>query len=170
MVNSDLQPVALIMKDGTISIMYIVTAEYDQTSAEAKMIRVVVNDQTVKEELAKWADKGKDVVSWRFITAEDVPLDRTYRAAWRDNGKEIHHDMEHARQLHLDMIRDARTAELGKLDREWMKAMGQGNATMAADVEAKRQALRDLPTTLPLADAKTTEDLYRLWPDGLARS
>lgn len=108
-------------------------------------------------------------VRWKIVTEAELPPNRVYRNAWRHDGKKIYHDMPHARKIHLEQVRQARLEQLGKLDRDWMRATGRGGTAEAALIEAKREALRNLPTTLPLESAKTVEELKALWPEDLPR-
>lgn len=98
---------------------------------------------------------------FRRIADADVPSERAYRGAWFDTGTGIEHDMDKARELHLEKLRAARSKRLEELDRAWMKATGQGRKSEAKTVEAERQALRDLPVRVreDLDAAKTIEDL-----------
>ena len=108
-------------------------------------------------------------VSWVRTSAEALPQDRTYRNAWRHDGEQVVHDMPHARRLHLDLVRQARLEQLGRLDRDWMRATGQGKQADAATIEAARQALRDAPATLDVDAATTVDELKARWPEGLPR-
>src|SRR3989304_5450627 len=54
------------------------------------------------------------VVSWRFVEESEVPTDRTYRNAWRGTGR-MGHDMAHARELHRNLLREARGPRLAAL-------------------------------------------------------
>jgi hypothetical protein len=65
--------------------------------------------------------------------------------------------MNKCREIHRNGIRATRKPLLEQLDAEWMKAMGRSDAAKAAEVEAKRQALRDAPAD-PLIDAATTPE------------
>lgn len=88
---------------------------------------------------------------WRIVKPADVPQDRTYRAAWTDNGTAIVHDMEKVKAIALERVRTARTAAFQELDARWMRATGQGDVKAAAIVENERQALRDKPADLTAA-------------------
>jgi hypothetical protein len=46
-----------------------------------------------------------------------------------------------------------------KLDVETMKALGRGDNARRDEVEAQKQALRDLPQTFDLSGARTTQEL-----------
>lgn len=103
----------------------------------------------------------------KYIELKDdwtPPDDRTFRGAWTLDGKAVTVDMPKARKLFLDRVREARVRKLEALDNEWMKATGQGRAADAVYVETERQALRDLPQTLNVDAASTTEALKALWP------
>jgi hypothetical protein len=103
-------------------------------------------------------------VRYRVVERESIPKDRTYRDALRHTDQGFHHDLARAKELHLDKIRRARTAAIGELDKDWMKATGRGDQQAAADVEAQRQVLRDLPATLGIAEARTVDELKGCWP------
>ena len=108
-------------------------------------------------------------VSYKIVRRDELPTDRTYRDAWEHDGIKVQHNMPKARAIHLAHLRQARVDKLGALDAEWMKATGQNKKQDADAIEAQRQALRDLPTTLALDAATTVEALKALWPEGLPR-
>lgn len=103
-------------------------------------------------------------VRWRVVKDTDVPQDRTYRAAWTDNGTAIVHDMAKTREIVLERVRTARAKAFQDLDARWMRATGQGDVKEAAAVEAERQALRDKPAAMALAleEANTIQDVHAL--------
>lgn len=85
-----------------------------------------------------------------------VPAERTFREAWdvpKDNAITI--NMDKAKDLWRDKIREAREAEFAKLDAAFMKAMETGADT--TEIAAQKQALRDAPAH-PDIDAATTPD------------
>jgi hypothetical protein len=107
------------------------------------------------------------VVSWRRIEAAERVLfqhDRTYRNALIMQGDKIAHDMPKARECHRNHLRRIRAHELPELDAQWMRAMGQGKAKEAAEVEAKRQKWRDAPADKRIDAAKTIADLAAVKP------
>ena len=108
-------------------------------------------------------------VSWKIVDVTDIPTDRTFRGAWVHDGEKFDHDMDKARQIHLTRIRHDRTEYLGKLDRDWNRAHGQGKTAEAQQIEDERQRMRDVPTTIPLDQATTVEELKGMWPTGLPR-
>lgn len=61
---------------------------------------------TIDEILAKWHPNHlEQIISYREITAADVPADRTFRDAWTDSGSGITHDMSKCREITQRMLR-----------------------------------------------------------------
>lgn len=108
-----------------------------------------------------------DATGYRRLLPGELPTDRSYRDAWRDDGKKIHHHMPKAREIHLGRLRRQRGEVLAELDKKWMIAMGADDKHAAKAIEAKRQALRDMPVTKApaLEAAQTTEDLKTITLD-----
>ncbi len=176
--------IAITMDNGTLQVMSFVTQSrsptlpYGAVWSDEKMGRWdrEPTDKNVLAEITKTFrlkdSKGLPLpqpVRWKRVEASDIPADRTYRNAWRHDGEKFFHDIEHAKQIHLDKVRRARTAALTELDRDWMKATGQEDQKTAKAIEAKRQALRDAPQTLDLSAVKTVEELKAIWPADLPR-
>lgn len=105
----------------------------------------------------------------QIILRDAVPRLKEFREAWTMQGSGIVVDMAQARLLQMDRIRAARNAKLDQLDKDWMRAVGQGNTTGAATIEAQRQVLRDLPQMFDLSTATTPEALQARWPNQLPR-
>ncbi len=141
------------------------TVAITRTDGGLSLLRVLHDATAMDLEVQKC---GLEVASYRRVEEADVPTDRTFRNAWTDTKQAIAIDMEKAKAIHLERIRHARTPELAALDIEWMKAMGQKNQLAADRIEAQRQALRDLPTTLNLDKATTPDELKALWPKELS--
>jgi len=89
-----------------------------------------------------------------------VPSDRNFRGAWVLSGSVISEDLNKAKEIFADKIREARTPLLAALDTDYMRALEQGADTAA--IVASKQALRDAPTA---GDAATTiAELKAAWP------
>lgn len=99
----------------------------------------------------------KDAINPQYIDEADIPDDRYFRNAWKQNGKKALVDMDKAKEIHMDKIRAARNEKLKELDIETMKGI---------DVQDEKQVLRDLPDSFDLT-ATTPEELKALWPDEL---
>ncbi len=90
---------------------------------------------------------------------------RRFRNCWRDDGSgRAAVDMPLAREQRLGEIRKERNARFPELDREWMKATGQGDKVLATAIEAARQTLRDIPQSIDLDAIATAEKLAAFEP------
>ena len=77
-------------------------------------------------------------------------------------------DMTKARAIHLEEIRKVRNKELAKEDINMMIANESGISSEQDAVKAKKQTLRDLPTTFDITtDVDTPEKLKAKWPTEL---
>lgn len=115
---------------------------------------------------AKLADRDKDrVTGHRVCSKAEVPTDRAFRAAWRDGGKSIDIDMDHAREITRDRLRKERTPLLADLDIQALRAMEVGDKGKLAEVAAEKQRLRDITTHADLELAQTPEALKMIGTD-----
>lgn len=103
----------------------------------------------------------------QIVTIDQIPSDRAFRDAWEHEGDKIAVNMDKARDIHMDNIRTVRNKALADLDVETIKAVGKSDSKALDDVEAKKQALRDIPQTFDLSAARTPEELKNLWPTEL---
>lgn len=106
-------------------------------------------------------------VEWKFAEDSELP-DREYRNAWRvDDIGTLVIDMEAARELHRDHMRQCRRQLLADLDVQYQRADEREAVGEKAEIAAQKQALRDV-TKLPAIDeAKTPEELKKAWPEYL---
>jgi len=105
---------------------------------------------------------AKDV---RVIDANEVPTDRTFRNAWRNNGAgkpEV--DMPAARELWRERMRRARAPKLAALDVEYQRADEAADAGRKADVVKRKQTLRDVTDDPRIEAAQTPDELKAVWP------
>lgn len=163
----DEQLVAITFDDGSVGIMSLIldprlpmgTVRYgwDEKTGER-----TPTDQAINAEIAR-SSFDRQPIGWRRLNSRaEVPSDRTYRDAWTDSMRQgIIHDMGKARALHLGFLRVERAGVMEQLDRDFTRALGQKRPTEADAIEAKRQALRDMPVTLgpAIEAAQTVNDL-----------
>lgn len=71
-------------------------------------------------------------------------------------------NMNKAKDIWRDKIRADRTAELNKLDVEYMRALEAGDTVKQAEVATKKQALRDAPADERIDNATSPEELKSL--------
>ena len=110
-----------------------------------------------------------DAKEVRVADASEIPTDRTFRDAWRNNGKgRLEVNMPMARELWRDLMRAARAPRLAALDVEYQRADETGDTARKADVARRKQVLRDV-TADPRIEASTAPDeLKAVWAGVLA--
>ncbi len=97
-----------------------------------------------------------------------APAERTFRDAWEATGADtgvIGINMDKAKELWREKIRQARAPEFEQLDAAFMKALETGADTAA--IVAAKQALRDAPVDPAIDAATTPEQLKLAQPAGL---
>jgi len=76
-------------------------------------------------------------------------------------------NIEKARAVHMDHIREARNVELEKLDVPYMRAVEAADTDEQANISTQKQTLRDIPETFDLEGYTTPATLKDAWPDEL---
>ena len=128
---------------------------FNNTNNGGNLAIIKCDESKVDGVLARAIPKG--AINVRVMDAVD--LDRNFRNAWRDEGAMVTVDMIKARAIHLDRLRDLRVPVLARLDVAWSMAAAKKDSMSADQIEAKRQALRDMPQTIQTQlDAATTPD------------
>jgi len=72
-------------------------------------------------------------------------------------------NMEKARDIHRNALRQAREPKFKDLDIAYMVAVERGQDT--TEIVAKKQALRDVTKDPAIEAAQTTDELKAVWPD-----
>ncbi len=93
-----------------------------------------------------------------------IPAERTFRESWEVNEDTavISVNMERAKDIWRDKIRQARVEPLEALDTAYMKALETGADTTS--IIAQKQALRDAPALASIDAATTTDELKAIQP------
>lgn len=99
-------------------------------------------------------------VAFRIVEKDKLPEDRYFRDAWTDENPTdtVDIDLEKARAVHMQNIRQARNEKLKKLDIDTLRGV---------DNQPEKQILRDIPQNFDLSEADNPEDLKNLWPEEL---
>ena len=92
-----------------------------------------------------------------------VPSDRHFRGAWSLSGKVISEDMDAAKVIFKDKIRQVRAPLLDAEDVVYMKALEADDASAKTASVAKKKALRDAPAAQAITDADTIAKLKAAW-------
>jgi len=105
-------------------------------------------------------DKDGNQVDASAVT---VPSDRHFRGAWTLNGKVISEDMDAAKVIFKDKIREVRAPLLEAEDVVYMKALEADDADAKTASVNKKKALRDAPAAKAITDADTIAKLKAAW-------
>jgi len=103
----------------------------------------------------------------REASSLQVPQDRTFRGAWQFNGNVVEIDMNEARNIHKDHLRQEREELWGGLDASFMQALESGDTVAQQSIAGAKQVLRDVTDDQRIADAQTPDDLKALTLDVL---
>ena len=93
---------------------------------------------SIEEVAAKDVPAG---VSFRIVDESEIPTDRTFRNAWKDEGG-IKVDMGKAKDLTKDRLRNERKPLLEAQDVAFQRALETGASTAA--IVSEKQRLRDI--------------------------
>ena len=105
-------------------------------------------------------DKDGNQVDASTVT---VPSDRHFRGAWSLSGKVISEDMDAAKVIFKDKIREVRAPLLDAEDVVYMKALEADDADAKTASVNKKKALRDAPAAKAITDADTIAKLKAAW-------
>ena len=92
-----------------------------------------------------------------------VPSDRHFRGAWSLSGSVISEDMDAAKAIFKDKIREVRTPLLDAEDVTYMKALEAGDSDAQAASVTKKNALRDAPAASAITNASDIAALKAAW-------
>ena len=94
-----------------------------------------------------------------------VPANRDFRGAWSLSGSVISEDMDKAKEIFKDKIREVRQPLLEAKDVELMKALEAGTSTTA--IATAKDALRDATDASAISSASTISELKAAWDSSL---
>ena len=92
-----------------------------------------------------------------------VPSDRHFRGAWSLNGSVISEDMDSARAIFRDKVREVRNPKLTALDADYMKALEDGDTAAQSAIATVKQSLRDAPAASAIDAATDIAGLKAAW-------
>ena len=96
-------------------------------------------------------------------SAATVPSDRHFRGAWSLSGSVISEDMDAAKEIFKDKIREVRAPLLEAEDVVYMKALEAGDSDAQAASVTKKNALRDAPAESAISSASDIAALKAAW-------
>lgn len=92
-----------------------------------------------------------------------VPANRDFRGAWSLSGTVISEDMDKAKEIFKDKIREVRLPLLDAEDVVYMKALEAGDSDAQAASVTKKNALRNAPAASAITNADTIAKLKAAW-------
>jgi hypothetical protein len=92
-----------------------------------------------------------------------VPSDRHFRGAWSLSGSVISEDMDAAKAIFKDKVREVRAPLLDAEDVVYMKALEADDADAKAASVTKKAALRDAPAASAINAASDIAALKAAW-------
>ena len=105
----------------------------------------------------------KDGTKTEVTSSTTVPTDRHFRDAWSVKGTVISEDVDAAKVIFKEKIREIRKPLLEAEDVVYMKALEADDASAKTASVAKKKALRDAPSASAITDAKTIAELKATW-------
>ena len=105
----------------------------------------------------------KDGTKIEVTSSTTVPTDRHFRDAWSVSGTVISEDVDAAKAIFKEKIREIRKPLLEAEDVVYMKALEADNASAKAASVAKKKTLRDAPSASAITAAKTISELKAAW-------
>ena len=92
-----------------------------------------------------------------------VPSDRHFRGAWSLSGSVISEDMDSAKAIFKDKIREVRAPLLEAEDVVYMKALEAGDTDAQAASVTKKNNLRNAPAASAITNAANIAALKAAW-------
>lgn len=109
----------------------------------------------------------KDGNEKRYDELTSQPADRSFRDAWSLSGTVISEDMDAAREIFKDKVREVRKPLLEAEDVVYMKALEDDDATAKSNSKTKKDNLRDAPAASAISSASTIDELKAAWDTDL---
>ena len=105
-------------------------------------------------------DKDGNSVNASTVT---VPANRNFRGAWSLSGNVISEDLDAAKVIFKDKIREVRKPLLEAEDVVYMKALEADDTTAKAASVTKKNSLRNAPAASAITNATTIAELTAAW-------
>ena len=103
-------------------------------------------------------------------TEYDLPKNLRFSDAWaighdQNNKQIVVIDIEKAKEVWKDRMREARTPILSKLDSQYFMALEKQDTDWASSIAQTKQLLRDVTKLPELLSATTIEEIESIWPE-----
>jgi hypothetical protein len=98
------------------------------------------------------------------ITVADIPSSRVFRDAWTVSGKSVTVDLDKAKDVTRNRLREARKPMLADLDVAYQRADEAGDVERKKAIAKEKQRLRDITKDPRIEAATTPEALMAITP------
>ena len=130
------------------------------------------------ESIAPVGEPSVDPTAYTIITDKDgnekdaddvtsMPSERSFRGAWSLSGTVITEDMDKAKEIFKDKIREVRKPLLEAEDTKFMKALEDADTSAQNTIKTKKNSLRDAPAASAISSATTITELKAAWDTNL---
>ncbi len=134
-------------------------------------ITTMANSKATVEEMIDHANeltlKNPDYINYILMNDYFVPTDRYFREAWKHETGNIAVNMDKAKNIHLDKLRDIRSQKFIDLGFPQRLNPQVENAILDETTKAKLKELRDFPQTLDLTNVHNPDQLKNIIPECL---
>ena len=119
------------------------------------------DDDAVVDPFTIIADKDGNEKRADELTSQ--PSDRLFRDAWSLSGTVITEDLDKAKEMFKDKVREVRKPLLEAEDVVYMKALEDDDSAAKTASVTKKNALRDAPAAAAISAATTIDELKQAW-------
>mgnify|MGYP003632871367 FL=1 len=96
-------------------------------------------------------------------SAATIPANRDFRGAWLLSGSVISEDLDKAKEIFKDKIREVREPLLLLEDVSYMKALENSDTSAQSASVAKKTSLRNAPAASAITNSTTITELKAAW-------
>lgn len=100
-------------------------------------------------------------------SAATIPANKDFRGAWLLSGSVISEDLDKAKEIFKDKIREVREPLLNEEDVVFMKALETSDTSAQSASVTKKTNLRNAPASSAITNATTITELKSAWDTSL---
>lgn len=164
--------ISITLDDGSVAIMgFLTQGRGSELPQGAEWVKGVdgwwsrpANDENIFSEILRTSFGERAVVRYRKINPDDLPKDRTYRNALKDDGVKLDFDMVKAREIHKNRLRRARAKLFEENDLALRDAIIENDDAKLSDATKRRDDLRDVTAFTGIDAAQAIEELKAAIP------
>lgn len=132
---------------------------WENASGEIKITTLIDDVEKIEDSAAHLKANDPILVDFQAVAFNQIlPETREFRGAWSfDNG--VYIDMDKARNITRDIIREKRAPILAKLDVDYMRAVESKRSLVAETVVVQKNIWRDATDDSQIATAESPQDL-----------